>query len=71
VGGASMFGALLAGGGINMGDRNISASRTALEAAGVPLVAEDVGGDYGRSVYFDVASGEVRIVSIRNGTRYL
>ncbi len=72
AGGASMFGALLAGGGgINMGERNIAATREALALAGIPLIAHDVGGDYGRSVYFDVATGEVRIVSIRNGTRYL
>lgn len=70
-GGASMFGALLAGGGINMGERNLIAIREALADAGVALVAEDVGGDYGRSVYFDVAVGEARIVSIRNGTRYI
>lgn len=72
AGGASMFGALLAGGGgINMGERNVAATRESLVNAGVPLVAHDVGGDYGRSVYFDVASGDVRIISIRHGTRYL
>ena len=71
VGGASMFATLLNGGGINMGERNVVATRRALVAAGIPLVAEDVGGDFGRSVYFDVATGEVRVTSIRHGERVL
>jgi chemotaxis protein CheD len=71
AGGASMFGALLNGGGVNMGERNIVATRRALDAAGIPLVAEDVGGDYGRSVHLDVASGVVRVVSMRHGERTL
>jgi chemotaxis receptor (MCP) glutamine deamidase CheD len=30
-----------------------------------------VGGDYGRSVYFDIATGSVRVVSMRHGERIL
>lgn len=71
VGGASMFANLLKGGGINMGERNVIATRRALTAAGIPLAAEDVGGDYGRSVFFDVATGSVRVTSIRHGERLL
>ena len=54
-----------------MGERNVVATRRALVAAGIPLIAEDVGGDFGRSVYFDVATGEVRVTSIRHGERVL
>lgn len=70
VGGASMFGALLSN-GVNMGERNITAVRKSLEEAGVALIAEDVGGDYGRSVSFDVATGSVRVSSMRHGERTL
>ncbi|MGQ0647102.1 MAG: chemotaxis protein CheD [Gemmatimonadaceae bacterium] len=70
VGGASMFGALLTS-GINMGERNVEAVRRGLDEAGVRLIGEDVGGDYGRSVYFDVATGAVRVVSMRHGERLL
>lgn len=70
VGGASMFGPLL-GSGVNMGERNIAAVRDGLERAGIPLLAEDVGGDYGRSVFFDVATGAVRVVSMRHGEHAL
>ncbi|MEO6444699.1 MAG: chemotaxis protein CheD [Gemmatimonadaceae bacterium] len=69
VGGASMFASLLRTGGINMGERNIAATRQALAGAGIAVAGEDVGGEYGRSVYFDVATGVVRVVSIQHGER--
>lgn len=72
IGGASMFGSLLAAGtGVNIGERNASASREALQAAGVRIVAEDVGGDYGRSVYLYVGDGRVHVRSLRMGNRDL
>ena len=71
IGGASMFRTLLASAGINIGERNVAASRDALRAAGIPVVAEDTGGEHGRSVYFDVGAGTVRIRSVVHGDRDL
>jgi len=72
VGGASLFGPLLAGrGGGSMGERNVAASRLALSAANVRVVGELVGGDVGRSVFFDVATGRVNVRSVRDGDRVL
>ena len=71
VGGSSMFGALLPSGGINMGERNVLSSRQALSDAGIPLAAQDVGGDYGRSVYFHLADGRVLVRSLKSGDRAL
>ncbi|MHB1222942.1 MAG: chemotaxis protein CheD [Gemmatimonadaceae bacterium] len=71
VGGASMFRSLLAVGGVNVGERNIIASREALDASGIALVAEDTGGEYGRSVYFDVATGLLSVRSMSMGDREL
>jgi len=71
VGGASMFGSLLATGGVNIGERNVASAREALAAAGLRLDAEDVGGDYGRSVYLDLTTGRVRVRSLRMGDREL
>jgi chemotaxis protein CheD len=71
VGGASMFSQLLPAGGVNMGERNVAATRRALEAAGIPVVGDDTGGDYGRSVYLDVPSGRVLVRSLRRGDRHL
>lgn len=70
VGGASMFSALLTS-GVNMGERNVDATRRALDAAGVPLVAHDTGGDYGRSVTLELATGRVIVRSLKRGDRVL
>ena len=71
AGGASMFGQLVNGTGINVGERNIVATREALAAAGIPIVAEDTGLDYGRSVYFHLADGRVEVRSLKKGDRVL
>lgn len=71
IGGARMFAQLLPQGGINMGERNVHACRAALAAAGLPVLAEDTGGEHGRSVYFHVGTGRVTIRSVRAGIREL
>jgi chemotaxis protein CheD len=71
AGGASMFSQLLPAGGINMGERNVDATRRVLERAKIRVVAEDTGGDYGRSVFFDVGEGSVLVRSLRRGDRTL
>lgn len=70
VGGARMFGALLSS-GVNMGERNVEAVRAALRSAGIPIVAEDVGGEHGRNVGVDVASFVVHVTSLQRGDRAL
>lgn len=71
IGGASMFASLLPTGGVNIGERNVAASRAALAAAGVPVLGEDVGGDYGRSVYFHLTDGRIEVHSLRVGRRVI
>ena len=71
AGGASMFASLMPAGGINMGERNAVATRQALQAAGVPLVAEDIGGEHGRSVYFHLRDGRLEIRSLKIGNSVL
>lgn len=44
-----------------VGKRNIEAARGELEKLGVPLVAEDVGGERGRTVEFDSGEGTLSI----------
>jgi len=67
VGGASMFGTLLIPGAISLGARNTAAARTALADAGIAVIGEDTGGDYGRSVYFDVRDGSVLVRTVSKG----
>ncbi|PYP76361.1 MAG: chemotaxis protein CheD [Gemmatimonadetes bacterium] len=71
AGGASMFGQLVNGTGINVGERNIVATREALAVAKIPIVAEDTGLDYGRSVYFHLTDGRIEVRSLKMGDRVL
>jgi chemotaxis protein CheD len=67
AGGACMFPSLLHGAGMQIGERNVAATRAALERARIPIAAEDVGGDFGRSVFLRVADGQLLVKSLRTG----
>jgi chemotaxis protein CheD len=69
AGGATMFEFTSADGSI--GDRNVAASRDALRSLDVPVVAEDVGGDFGRSLEFSALTGALRVRSANAGERVL
>ena len=71
VGGASMFSGLGAPGTIQMGERNIVASRQALHLHGVAIVGEATGGDFGRTVKLWVADGRVEVSSVAHGVQTL
>ena len=64
AGGASMFAQLMTPGAVQMGERNLVATRNALRAAAIPVTGEAVGGQAGRSVRFFVADGRVEIRSV-------
>ncbi|MGH7734590.1 MAG: chemotaxis protein CheD, partial [Gemmatimonadales bacterium] len=65
------FAALTPLGAVQMGERNVVASRQALAAAGIPILAEATGGTAGRSVRLRVADGSVSIRTLADGTRDL
>jgi chemotaxis protein CheD len=71
VGGASMFGSLVPNGGMTIGERNVTAVRCALAEARVPIVGEDTGSDYGRSVFLFLDDGRVEVRSLRRGSHVL
>jgi chemotaxis protein CheD len=71
IGGASMFSGLGAPGTIQMGERNVVASRQALHLHGVAIVGEATGGDFGRTVRLWVADGRVEVSSVAHGVQTL
>ncbi len=71
AGGASMFASLSAPGTIQMGERNVVASRQVLHTHGVPIVAESVGGEYGRTVRLHVTGGRIDVSSVAHGVQPL
>lgn len=71
VGGASMFANLVPAGSIQMGDRNVIASREVLNQHAIPITAESVGGQQGRSVWFHTADGRLLVRSVGSGVQKL
>lgn len=64
VGGANMFEPLHPAVTDGIGARNAQTARETLRVLGIPLLAEDVGGNHGRTVEFVLATGEVRVRSV-------
>jgi chemotaxis protein CheD len=64
VGGANMFEPLYAPSEESIGTRNVRMARATLLALEIPLLAEDVGGGHGRTVEFDLATGQVLVHSV-------
>jgi chemotaxis protein CheD len=71
VGGAAMFATTGQPGVAAIGERNVQATVEALGRAGVPVVAQDTGADYGRSVYFFLESGRLEVRSYAHGVKLL
>jgi chemotaxis protein CheD len=69
AGGAQMF--AFAGGGDSMkiGPRNVQSTRLALEAFSIPVVSEDTGANYGRTVELDSGTGIYVIRSVQFGVK--
>lgn len=60
AGGAQMFGTIPS---LNVGERNAQAVRGALQKKCIPVLACDVGGSSGRTIHFEVATGELWVRS--------
>lgn len=70
AGGAHLFPGV-AGSRLNVGQLNVEAVKYHLQKVGVPLVAEDVGGNYGRKMTVYVAEGRVVVQAIGQPAREL
>jgi len=71
AGGASMFASLMPATGINIGERNVVAVREVLACLKVPIVGEDTGRDYGRTVFLHLEDGRVEVRSLSRGSLVL
>jgi chemotaxis protein CheD len=71
VGGAAMFANLVPAGSMQMGDRNVISSREVLNQLAIPIVAESVGGNEGRSIWFHVLEGKLQVRSVGQGVQLL
>ena len=67
AGGSAMFDFKSTDSGV--GERNVAAAETALDDHDIPIVAADVGGDHGRSLTFEVATGSLSVRRAHGDTR--
>lgn len=65
AGGAKMF----ATAGTGMGQRNIIAVKNELNKLGIPIIGEDTGSNYGRTVEFHPEDGSVLVKSVLHGNK--
>jgi len=54
---------------MNIGKRNVEAAKKVLQDLGISIVAEDTGGNYGRTIIFYSEDGRLEIKTIGKGTK--
>ncbi len=69
AGGAQMFNFTDMSDMMRIGARNVTAAREQLMELGIPICAEDTGGNYGRTIELHSADGMLVIKTIGHGTK--
>lgn len=54
---------------LKIGDRNAEAVEQELKRLGIPLLVSDTGGSFGRTIHFDLTTGELRVRTINHGQK--
>ena len=68
VGGATMFEGFAKH---EIGKRNVLETRKECEKMNIPIIAEDVFGNWGRTVFFNIENGTVHVRSFKHGEKIL
>lgn len=71
VGGAHMFGFAKSSILFDIGKRNVDKVKEVLNELNIRILAEDTGGDHGRSVFFDLETGKIRVRSVAHGEKFI
>jgi chemotaxis protein CheD len=69
AGGATMF--ATSSDRFNIGERNIVAVKSALQSLRIPIIANDTGANFGRTVFFSPEDGMMKVKSATMGERVL
>ncbi len=71
AGGAHMFAGTGASNVLKIGDRNTEATVMALRKLGIPIVAQDTGSTYGRTIELMLDTGQLHVKTVGHGVRVL
>ncbi|MFM1650838.1 chemotaxis protein CheD [Brevibacillus sp. B_LB10_24] len=69
AGGAQMFSFLSGSDTMRIGPRNVDACKEMLALKNIPIVAEDTGGSFGRTIELDSQTGMLMIRTVNQGTK--
>lgn len=68
-GGAQMFSFIASDSILNIGEKNIEMARSILQELGIKILAEEVGGTFGRTIKLDLENGKVIMETVSWGTK--
>ena len=68
-GGAHMFSFIAKDSLLNVGEKNIEMAKLVLKQEGIKIVAEELGGNIGRTIELDLADGKITVKTISSGTK--
>lgn len=71
AGGSQMFSFAGKGDALRIGPRNVESCKLKLAELGIPLIGEDTGGNYGRTIEMDCETGILFIRSVQMGKKEL
>ncbi len=71
AGGAQMFSFAGKAPFLKIGERNAQAVGDEIKKTGIPMLAFDVGGTFGRTIHFDIKSGDLNIRTINHGEKVI
>lgn len=71
AGGAQMFALTTNNENMKIGDRNIESSLTILKSLNIPVIAKDVGLNYGRTIELHTETGKLIVKTIGHGVKTL
>lgn len=55
----------------SIGARNVDSVKNILRTQRIPIISEDIGYNYGRTVYFDLSTGLMKVQSLNNFIRVI
>ncbi len=70
-GGGHMFSAIPYDSPFNIGVKNVTKAKEVLVSKGIKLIAEDTGGNFGRTIELDLSTGKVRVKTLFHGEKEL
>ncbi|MFD1177215.1 chemotaxis protein CheD [Paenibacillus puldeungensis] len=71
AGGSQMFSFAGTGDSMRIGPRNVESCKIKLSDLGIPLLAEDTGGNFGRTIELDSETGILYVRSVQKGIKEL